>query len=119
MGVNRWGMPSYRPNSTRLGSTRIMRTCSGVDLKSTDMIIALMATDLPEPVEPAMRMWGMAARSAVTMRPLMSLPRAMASLDLDCAKDSDSTTSRSQMVSRSWLGTWIPTVDLPAMRHIL
>ena len=27
------------------------------------MIIALMATDLPEPVEPAMRTWGMAARS--------------------------------------------------------
>src|ERR1035437_1085946 len=71
------------------------------------MIMALMATDLPEPVEPAMR-----------MRPLMSLPRAMASLDRVLAKDSDSTTSRSQMVSRSWLGTWIPTVDLPAMRSM-
>ena len=54
----------------------------------------------------------------MTMRPLMSLPRAMASLDLDCAKDSHSTTSRSQMVSRSWFGTWMPTVDLPAMRSI-
>ena len=76
-------MPSYMPSSTRLGSTRIMRTCSGVDLKSTLMIMALMATDLPEPVEPAMSTCGMAARSAVTMRPLMSLPSAMASLDLD------------------------------------
>ena len=36
--------------------------------------MALMATDLPEPVDPAMRICGMEARSAVTMRPLMSLP---------------------------------------------
>ncbi len=44
------------------------------------MIMALMATDLPEPVEPAMSTCGMVARSAVTMRPLMSLPMAMVSL---------------------------------------
>ena len=46
------------------------------------MIMALMATDLPEPVEPAMRTWGMEARSAVTMRPLMSLPMARVRRDL-------------------------------------
>src|ERR1700753_910493 len=118
IGVNRCGMPSYMPSSTRLGSTRIMRTCSGVLLNSTLMIMALMATDLPEPVEPAISTWGMLARSAVTMRPLMSLPSAMGSRDFDCAKLSHSTTSRSQMVSRSWLGTWMPTVDLPAMRSM-
>src|ERR1700760_3584832 len=118
MGVNRWGMPSYMPSSTRLGSTRIMRTCSGVALNNTDMIIALMATDLPLPVEPAINTWGMVARSAVTRRPLMSLPMASVSLDLVWVNVSDSTTSRSQIVSRSWLGTSMPTVLLPAMRSM-
>ena len=105
IGVNRCGIPSYIPSSTRFGSTRIMRTCSGVLLNSTLMIIALIATDLPEPVEPAISTCGMLARSAVTMRPLMSLPSAIASLLLLCAKLSHSTTSRSQIVSRSWFGT--------------
>ena len=103
-------MPSYIPSSTRFGSTRIMRTCSGVDLNRIDMIMALMATDLPEPVDPAISTCGIAAMSAVTMRPLMSLPMASASFDFDWAKDSHSMTSRSQMVSRSWFGTWMPTV---------
>ena len=38
--------------------------------------MALMATDLPDPVEPAMSTCGIEERSAVTMRPLMSLPIA-------------------------------------------
>src|SRR5271163_2894155 len=114
IGVNRWGMPSYMPSSTRLGSTRISLTCCGVALYSTDMIMALMATDLPLPVEPAIRTWGMVARSAVTRRPLMSLPMASVNFDLVWVKFSDSITSRSQIVSRSWLGTWMPTVLLPA-----
>ncbi len=46
------------------------------------MIIALMATDLPLPVDPAISTCGMVARSAVTMRPLMSLPIASVSFDL-------------------------------------
>ena len=46
-----------------------------------DMIIALMATDLPAPVEPAISRCGILARSAVTMRPLMSLPIASVSRD--------------------------------------
>ena len=33
-------------------------------------------------------------------------------------KFSASITSRSQMVSRSWFGTWMPTVLFPAMRSI-
>jgi hypothetical protein len=65
------------------------------------MIMALMATDLPLPVEPAISTCGMVARSAVTMRPLMSLPMARVSLDLVWVKFSASITSRSQMVSRS------------------
>ncbi len=48
--------------------------------------MALMATDLPEPVEPAMSTCGIEARSAVTMRPLMSLPMASVRRDLALAK---------------------------------
>ncbi len=61
------------------------RTWLGVVRKSRLMIMALMATDLPEPVEPAMSTCGMDARSAVTMRPLMSLPMASVSRDLALA----------------------------------
>ncbi len=43
---------------------------------------------------------------------------ASASFDFDCEKLSHSTTSRSQMVSRSVFGTWMPTVLLPAMRSM-
>ena len=49
---------------------------------------------LPLPVEPAMSTCGIDARSAVTMRPLMSLPMAMVSRAFDLAKVSLSSTSR-------------------------
>ena len=80
--------------------------------------MALMATDLPEPVEPAMSIWGMEARSAVTMRPLMSLPMERVRRERALTKVSLSMTSRRWMVSRSWLGTWMPTVLLPGMRSM-
>ena len=35
----------------------------------------LMATDLPEPVVPAISRWGMRARSTITPSPPMVLPR--------------------------------------------
>jgi hypothetical protein len=38
--------------------------------------MALMATDLPEPVAPATSTWGILARSTTTGLPLMSLPMA-------------------------------------------
>ena len=43
---------------------RIMRTCRGSALYSSDRIIALTATDLPEPVVPATSRCGIVARSA-------------------------------------------------------
>src|SRR5271157_1168846 len=60
----------------------------------------------------------MEARSAVTIRPLMSLPMARVRRVLALWKVSDSMTSRRWMVPRSWLGTWMPTVLLPAMRSM-
>ena len=44
--------------------------------------MALMATDLPEPVVPAIRAWGMRARSATTGSPEMLEPRARVRGDL-------------------------------------
>jgi len=58
----------------------------------------------------------MPARSAVTMRPLMSLPNAIVSFDFEPMNSCDSMFSRSQIISRLWFGTWMPTVLLPAMR---
>ena len=70
-----------------------------------DMIIALIATLLPAPVEPAISRWGIPARSAVTMRPLMSLPMAIVIFDFDPMNSCDSMFSRSQMISRWRFGT--------------
>ena len=94
IGVNRWGIPSYMPSSTRFGSTRISLTCAGVVRYRRLIIIALMATDLPDPVEPAISTCGIDARSAVTMRPLMSLPIASVSRERALLNVSDSSTSR-------------------------
>ncbi len=76
-GVSRCGMPSYKPNSRRFGSTMIMRTSSGVALYRIDMISELSITLLPDPVDPAISRCGMDSSAATLMRPLMSLPRQM------------------------------------------
>ena len=59
----------------------IMRTCLGSALYSSDRIIALMPTDLPEPVVPATSRWGILPRSATTGLPAMSLPMAIVSIE--------------------------------------
>ena len=99
-GVSRCGMPSYMPSSTRLGSTMIMRTSSGVDLYRIDMIMELIITLLPEPVEPAISRCGMDSSAATLMRPLMSLPIEMVSRDCACVNSSDSSICRSAITSR-------------------
>ena len=58
----------------------------------------------------------MPAKSAAAMRPLMSLPMAIVSFDLVPRNSCDSMFSRSQIISRSRFGTWMPTVLLPGMR---
>ena len=45
--------------------------------------IALMPTDLPAPVEPAISRCGIAARSATNGSPWIVLPSAIVSLDVD------------------------------------
>ena len=59
------------------------RTWSGVDLYSRLSTMALIATDFPEPVVPAMSRCGMRPRSAICELPPMSLPSASVSGELD------------------------------------
>jgi hypothetical protein len=66
MGVMRCGTPAYGASSTRFGSIRTMRTSAGFARISRDVIIEFTKLDLPEPVEPATRRWGIFARFATT-----------------------------------------------------
>jgi len=59
----------------------INRTCSGVALYNRLKTMAFMATDLPEPVVPAISKCGIFARSATTGCPAISLPSANVSGD--------------------------------------
>ncbi len=72
-------MPSYTESSSIFGSTKMRRTWRGSALYRSDRIIALTATDLPEPVVPATSRCGIRARSAITGLPAMSLPSASVS----------------------------------------
>ena len=74
--VSRWGTPLYWPSSTRLGSTRISRTSSGVARIRIDVTRALMHEDLPAPVAPAMSTCGSSSSLSRRVVPLMSLPSA-------------------------------------------
>ena len=65
------------------GSIRMSFTCSGVALYSKLIIIALTATDLPEPVVPATKTWGIFAKSAIAGFPAIVFPIASVKLDLD------------------------------------
>ena len=53
----------------------ITRQSSGVSRYISERIIVLIATDLPEPVVPAISRCGMRARSTITGSPPMVLPR--------------------------------------------
>ena len=79
------------------------------------MIIVLMQTDFPEPVDPATKRWGILAISATTVFPAMSFPTATVILDLLCWNSDDSSRSRSITAVVSLLGTSIPTAALPGI----
>ena len=57
-------------------------TSSGLALYSREMMMLFIHTDLPEPVVPAMSIWGSLEMSPTTQAPLMSLPTAKEDLDL-------------------------------------
>ena len=72
----------------------IRRTSSGVALYSRETIKLLVQTDLPEPVVPAMSMWGSRAMSPTTQLPPMSLPTAKDTLEGLSTKSLEEITSR-------------------------
>ena len=84
--VSRCGRSLYAPSSTRLGSTRMRRTWSGVQRMSIDVTSELMQLDLPAPVAPAMSTCGSVARSSITDLPSMSRPRPTASVGVACLR---------------------------------
>jgi len=90
-------------------------TLSGVSRISTDEMMELMHDDLPEPVAPEMRMWGISARFTMTARPAMSRPIATSSGWVAACASRDSRMSRSATSCRVRLGTSTPIADLPGI----
>ena len=74
-GVSRCGMPLYSVSSTRFGSIIIMRNVSAVFWYNKLVIIVFMHTVFPEPVDPAIRRWGIFGKSANHTFPPTSFPR--------------------------------------------
>ena len=77
------------------------------------VIKALIQTDLPLPVAPAIRRWGISARSVLKGSPEAVLPSASMSLASCAWKVSDSRISLRYTVEGLGLGTSMPTTALP------
>ncbi len=75
----------------------------------------LMHTDLPEPVAPAIRRWGIFARSEMSGLPDTSLPSAMGISALAETQSSDSRISRMPTGVGVRLGISMPTAALPGI----
>ncbi|MNT48201.1 hypothetical protein D3C72_1849690 [compost metagenome] len=84
-------------------------------LYSIDRIIALTATDLPEPVVPATSRCGARARSVTTGLPVMSLPIASTSREACDWNAAPATISDSRIIWRFALGNSSPMQVLPGM----
>ena len=77
--------------------------------------MVLIATDLPEPVVPAMSRCGMRARFATTGSPPMSLPRARGRAWALSPKPLAERISRRSTFSRSSFGSSMPMTERPGM----
>ncbi len=74
-----------------------------------------MQTDLPEPVAPAISIWGILAMSVTTTLPAISFPTAKAILDGKFWNSGLSSRSRRATIMVSLLGTSIPIAALPGI----
>ena len=72
-------------------------------------------TDLPEPVAPAINKWGIVARSATILLPLISLPSPILIFNFEELNSSDCIISLSLIVETTSFGTSIPTRDFPGI----
>ncbi len=77
--------------------------------------MVLIATDLPEPVVPAISRCGIRARFATTGSPPMSLPRARGRAWDESPKPLAERISRSSTFSRSSFGSSMPITERPGM----
>ena len=108
-------MPSYTDNSSIFGSIIIMRILRGGDLYSRLRIIALTATDLPDPVVPATSRCGIRLRSMTMGWPLMSFPSPSTVLELSSSYSLELNISFRVTSSRVALGISSPITDLPGI----
>ena len=76
------------------------------------MMMEFIHTDLPEPVVPAMSIWGIFAMLPTMQEPPMSLPTAKEDFDFDLANSGESITSRSDTVVTARFGTSMPTMEI-------
>ena len=93
----------------------IILTSVGFDLYRMLMIRALIHTDLPEPVAPAISACGISPISEIMDFPPISLPTVNARLLLKFLNSSVSIRSPKSTAALSLLGTSIPTAALPGM----
>ena len=105
----------YTINSTAFGSIIIKRTSSGVERNSMLIMIEFTHTDLPEPVVPAISIWGIFAISHITISPEILFPIAEPSLLFVSLNDLLSTSSRKGTLSTFLFGTSIPTAAFPGI----
>ena len=80
-----------------------------------ERIILFTQTDLPAPVEPAIRRCGVFARSIICGSPEMSFPRITGIAILSNAGFASSTISLKLTTERSAFGTSIPTACFPGI----
>src|SRR5690606_10681409 len=106
---------SYMVSSTRLGSTRISRTSSGVARIMIEVISPLMQVDLPAPVAPATSTCGIFARLATTLEPSTSLPSPTSIGWSSLVAAVERITSPRLTMSLSVLGISTPIADLPGI----
>ena len=110
-------MPLYCAISTRFGSIRISFTSVGVERISSEQMMALTHTLLPDPVAPAIRTCGILARSALNGWPATSWPSAKASLLVapSVSKLSEPSTSLRVTRSKALFGISMPTYGSPGI----
>ena len=106
-------------SSTRFGSTRIIRTSSGVARVSTEVIRPFMQTLFPDPVAPAISMCGILATFATTVRPSTSLPRPTTIGCWSPVATGDLSTSPRLTISLSEFGISTPIADLPGIGEMI
>ncbi len=114
-GISKCGTPLYTESSTIFGSIKINLTWSGRAFIKILVKIVLIATDLPEPVDPAISRCGILVRLADIVCPVTSLPNGTCIGSLLALEFWCSITSLKETIEVVRLGTSIPINGLPGI----